>query len=55
MPVYEYVCKNCNNLFTISITLKELSGKPQITCPQCNSTDVQKKIGPFYAKTDKKS
>ncbi len=55
MPIYEYLCKNCQNLFIISLTLKELSSNPQIKCPKCDSQDVRKQIGSFFAKTDKKS
>ncbi|MEW6109991.1 MAG: zinc ribbon domain-containing protein [Nitrospirota bacterium] len=55
MPIYEYICKNCKDEFIISLTLKELSMNPQIKCPRCDSKEVQKKIGTFFAKTDKKS
>lgn len=55
MPLYEYACYNCQNVFIVSLTLKEVSLNPTIQCPKCDSKDVRKQIGSFFAKTDKKS
>ncbi len=45
MPIYEYCCKKCNNLFSV---LKSINaGGKAIECTKCGSTDVQKKISSF--------
>ncbi len=45
MPIYEYYCEKCNNLFSL---LRSMSaGEKGIECPKCGSTDVKKKISSF--------
>ncbi|MBI4685282.1 MAG: zinc ribbon domain-containing protein [Nitrospirae bacterium] len=55
MPIYEYVCKECNHEFMVSLTLHEVEMKPTVRCPHCNSDKVGKKFSAFTAKTSKKS
>ena len=45
MPIYEYCCRKCNDLFSV---LKSINaGGKDIECPKCGSTDVQKKVSSF--------
>ncbi|MBM4128954.1 MAG: zinc ribbon domain-containing protein [Nitrospira sp.] len=55
MPAYEYICKDCNKEFTIFLSIKEFEAKPRISCPNCQSDNVTKKLTSFFAKTSKKS
>jgi putative FmdB family regulatory protein len=49
MPLYEYACSDCTEVFTV---LQTLHVKPGETfCPKCNTTDVQKRFSPFVSKT----
>lgn len=41
MPLYEYVCKECEFEFEELIMVP---GEEIVTCPQCNAIDVKKKI-----------
>jgi len=45
MPIYEYICKKCNENFSllqrVGITEKDTA------CPRCGSSDVKKKISIF--------
>ncbi|MBE0426853.1 MAG: zinc ribbon domain-containing protein [Nitrospirae bacterium] len=45
MPIYEYICTNCNEIF--SLLLWSSAPKRDITCPKCGSKDVQKKLSSF--------
>ncbi len=54
MPIYEYRCRQCGELFDRDEHLSEHeSAHPQ--CPKCNSEDVERVLTPFFAKTSKKS
>lgn len=55
MPNYDYVCNNCKKDFTLFLSLKEYESSPQVNCPNCKSTNVERKIGEFYAKTASKT
>jgi putative FmdB family regulatory protein len=54
MPLYEYICRNCHEKFSAVLTIKEHDTKT-LQCPKCKSTDLQKIIGPFFAKTTSKT
>lgn len=54
MPLYEYICRKCLAQFSEVLTLKERETK-RVTCPRCKSTDLQKVIEPFFAKTTSKT
>jgi putative FmdB family regulatory protein len=54
MPLYEYICRKCRHKFDEVLTIKEHeTKKPQ--CPKCQSTDLEKVIEPFFAKTASKT
>lgn len=38
MPTYEFVCKSCNNRFSLFTTV---SGRDQVCCPKCAGNDLQ--------------
>ena len=44
MPSYEYRCRQCKKRFSVFLTYSEYGKKP-VTCPHCESTDVQRRIG----------
>ncbi|MGA7394341.1 MAG: FmdB family zinc ribbon protein [Terrimicrobiaceae bacterium] len=54
MPLYEYVCRKCTNKFAEVSTIKEYETK-KVSCPRCQSTDLEKVIEPFFAKTVSKT
>ena len=54
MPVYDYVCKDCQESFELVLTLSE-HDKNKIKCPKCGSTDVEQETTEFFAVTSKKS
>lgn len=45
MPIYEYVCNTCQEVFSVfqSITASE----KDVKCPKCSSGDVKKKVSSF--------
>jgi len=54
MPVYDYVCKDCNQSFELVLTLSE-HDKNKIKCPMCGSKNVEQETAAFFAATPKKS
>jgi putative FmdB family regulatory protein len=54
MPVYDYVCKDCQNSFELILTLGE-HDKGDIHCSKCESKNVEQNAVAFYAVTSKKS
>ena len=54
MPVYEYVCEDCGNIFTVTMRISE-HGEKEIICESCQSKNVRQKFSNFYVKTSKKS
>ncbi|MBE0460049.1 MAG: zinc ribbon domain-containing protein [Candidatus Aminicenantes bacterium] len=44
MPIYEYICKNCNRRFETFVSLGQ---KKTISCDKCGSKDVQKLFSSF--------
>jgi putative FmdB family regulatory protein len=54
MPVYDYVCKDCQKSFELVLTLAE-HDKDKISCPKCGSKNVEQDAVAFYAVTSKKS
>ena len=53
MPVYEYVCNDCNKTFELHLTLQQHD--TEIKCPKCGSRNVEQEATAFYAVTGKKS
>jgi putative FmdB family regulatory protein len=54
MPLYEYVCRSCGEKIAEVLTIKEHDTK-KVQCPKCQSTELEKIIEPFFAKTARKS
>ena len=54
MPVYDYICKDCQNSFELVLTLGE-HDESDIRCPKCESKNVEQDAVAFYAVTSKKS
>ncbi len=50
MPIYEYVCRKCGTEFEQLV----LSSTREIKCPECGSTDSEKKISAVAFKTGTK-
>jgi putative FmdB family regulatory protein len=53
MPVYDYVCHDCNKPFKTVLTLKE-HDEEKIACPYCGSKNVEQEAAAFFAVTGKK-
>ncbi|MFO0752288.1 MAG: zinc ribbon domain-containing protein [Thermodesulfovibrionales bacterium] len=45
MPIYEYSCKKCNEVFSVFQSMN--AGEKDTKCPKCGSSDVVKKISSF--------
>jgi len=48
MPIYEYKCRNCDNLFEKIVKLNE---SPD--CPECDSSDLEKQFTVAAVSTSK--
>ena len=44
MPIYEYICKNCNHAFEFLVMGRK---KPQ--CPECDGKKLDKQLSVFAA------
>jgi putative FmdB family regulatory protein len=44
MPTYQYRCLNCRKRFELFMTYSEYGTRP-VSCPHCNSSEVQRRIG----------
>jgi putative FmdB family regulatory protein len=51
MPLFEFVCNNCKELFETLI----LEGASKIECPKCKSVDIIKQFSVFSAKSQNNS
>jgi putative FmdB family regulatory protein len=54
MPVYEFECKKCKQIFEVVMTMAE-AAVAKVFCPICTCEDVQQQFSPFSAVTAKKS
>ncbi len=54
MPIYEFLCRKCGAEFSLTMTMKERE-TATIKCDKCSAPDVEPLLGPFFAKTSKKS
>ncbi len=54
MPVYDYLCKDCNKVFEKILTLAEYE-KQAVTCPTCAGRNIEQEFKSFFAVTSKKS
>lgn len=46
MPLYDFVCKKCGHAFEALVM-----GSDQPVCPQCRSTELDKQMSTFAART----
>ncbi len=42
MPIFEYVCRECNHRFE-----QLIQGSAEATCPRCNATKPEKQFSAF--------
>jgi putative FmdB family regulatory protein len=54
MPVYEFICNDCQKKFEVVKPIKEYDPK-KVTCPKCDSKKVERRWSTVYAVTSKKS
>jgi putative FmdB family regulatory protein len=47
MPIFEFVCENCEKSFEELV--RSANDTSMVTCPQCSSNQVKKKISLFSA------
>ena len=47
MPIYEYVCRECDSEFE-----ELVQGSTQPRCPACNSSELEKKFSSFAVAAD---
>jgi len=45
MPIYEYACTKCNEVFSVFQSVN--ASEKDTRCPKCGSNDVKKKISAF--------
>lgn len=48
MPIYEFDCHNCGDQFEALVF--SISKVQNVTCPQCESSNVKKKVSTFAVK-----
>lgn len=44
MPIYEYICQNCQKRFEVLVSL---NSKAKVTCPDCSSDRVKRMVSSF--------
>jgi len=49
MPLYEYICDNCKQRFSLRLTYEEY-GKAKVACIYCASEQVRRKLTRFRLK-----
>jgi putative FmdB family regulatory protein len=47
MPLYEYICKNCDHQFEVLQRMGE--GASDLSCPKCGEKKVEKQFSTFAA------
>ncbi len=50
MPIYEYVCKECDQKFEVLV-----QGREEVTCPSCKSLNITKQYSTFAPATRQSS
>lgn len=45
MPIYEYLCRSCNRVYSFLSRTYEIEREP--TCPRCGATDLVKQVSRF--------
>ncbi len=54
MPIYEFVCRECQKAFEVARPISEARAT-DVKCPSCGSGRVDRTWSHVYAKTSKKS
>jgi putative FmdB family regulatory protein len=54
MPLYVFLCRDCNKTFEHALHISEL-GKTPVKCPHCGSGKTEQQAAAFAAVTSKKS
>ncbi len=54
MPTYEFQCRKCGEHFTRARAHLR-SRQVETACPKCKSSDVERVLSGFYARTPRKS
>lgn len=54
MPVYDYICHDCQKPFELVLSLHE-HDEEKVKCPKCGSKNVDQEVTAFFAVTGKKS
>ena len=54
MPVYDYLCHDCDKSFEQVLSLNE-HDQQEIRCPRCGSKNVEQEAAAFFAVTSRKS
>jgi len=47
MPIYEYLCRKCGNLFEIRQSLGEDGSN--VRCPECNTMEPERVMSAFFS------
>ncbi len=56
MPIYEYLCEECEKTFTVTERMTEHGEtKEPPSCPKCASKKTHQIFSTFFAKTSTKS
>ncbi len=54
MPVYEYICLNCNKRFDVRLAYDEY-GRKKVLCSHCSSDQVRRKISKLRVRRSERS
>lgn len=54
MPVYEFICRDCQRPFEIAHPISESHG-PDLKCPGCGSRNIDRSYSHIHAITSRKS
>jgi putative FmdB family regulatory protein len=54
MPTYDYLCKKCNESFSVMLSVKDHDER-KVQCPKCEGKDIEQQITHFMTKTSRKS
>lgn len=54
MPVYEFLCRNCDKEFTLALRVEDYE-RGGFTCPHCQSREVEQAVTSVSVITSKKS
>ena len=44
MPLYDYQCKDCGEVFEVRATIKEKEAGLQLVCPKCGCHELRQKL-----------